>query len=151
MQYITEILDRERLLRWAELDNFLDVVERSQQVKDITLVKVGKNKQTMYFKVRSVTTPDQWYATVVKTQEKLDKSGAVDGYLYCRCNCKSFRYWGYHYLLTISDNVWGKGERRYPSIRNGQLKGTVCKHIFAVLSKLPEFVNVLDLETNKNG
>lgn len=52
------------------------------------------------------------------------------------CNCESFFWWGYQYVLTQLDasifpvNV-------FPKVRNPQVRGVVCKHMNRVLRSLP--------------
>lgn len=45
-------------------------------------------------------------------------------------------YWGYEYILTQVDAAEGMGEYRRPNIRNPQLKGSVCKHLYLALYAL---------------
>lgn len=51
------------------------------------------------------------------------------------CDCPSFLYHGYAYIATkLGFGV--KREMRPPRIRNPRLKGSVCKHLVAVLTEL---------------
>lgn len=157
MVYIFEALSRDHLLRFAKEDNFLDVVDRAKEVKNIKLVRAGKNKQTLYFRIRSVTDPKKYYAAVVKTQERQVRpeqgrfpfrGKAIDGSLWLFCSCPAYKFWGHKYFLSIADTNWGPKETRYPIIRNSQLLGEgLCKHLYALLERLPKLVK----SGGKNG
>ena len=44
------------------------------------------------------------------------------------CKCPSFRFWGYAYILTqLSASIIP--EKRFPHIRNPNLRGICCKHL----------------------
>jgi hypothetical protein len=49
----------------------------------------------------------------------------------------SWLYWGHKYKADISGYNYGTGEKRFPEIRNPQLKGGGCKHVRAVMEALP--------------
>lgn len=63
----------------------------------------------------------------------------------------SWLYWGHKYKATQSGYNYGKGEDRYPEIRNPQLKGGGCKHIRAVMSTLPFHANRITQDLKKLG
>lgn len=57
---------------------------------------------------------------------------------YCVSNCPAYLYWGWQYI----DWQLGAGvhpEDRFPKIRNPELKGAICKHLWQVLSVLPVY------------
>lgn len=58
------------------------------------------------------------------------------GNLRLHCGCPAFRFWGMEYILTQRDAAIVP-EKRYPSIRNPQLKGYCCKHLRKTLISLP--------------
>lgn len=54
------------------------------------------------------------------------------------CTCPAFLYWGFKYILTQRGDVLGPGENRYPKVRNPDLFGIVCKHLWLVLGKFED-------------
>ncbi len=61
----------------------------------------------------------------------------LEGALELGCSCPAFRYWGYHYLTTEMNAVVGVTEQRYPRVRNPDLEGVVCKHLYKALVAFP--------------
>jgi len=56
------------------------------------------------------------------------------GDIHLRCTCPAATYWGYNYIQTEFKTLYGiPREKRFPIIRNPNLKGTICKHEDAVL------------------
>lgn len=52
------------------------------------------------------------------------------------CNCPSFLFHGYKYILTQLDaSIYPEG--RFPKIKNPDLKGVACKHARRTLQVLP--------------
>lgn len=58
------------------------------------------------------------------------------GNISVHCGCPAYRYWGYQYIMTQLDGAI-EPEGRYPSIRNPNLKGVVCKHLNRTMKVLP--------------
>jgi hypothetical protein len=56
------------------------------------------------------------------------------------CDCEDFLYAGFKYIGTIQKYSIEK-ETIKPEIRNPELKGSVCKHLNSVLSKLHLYVD----------
>lgn len=54
------------------------------------------------------------------------------------CTCPAHLYWGYKYVATQIGYQYGFGEKRFPDIRNPNLRGTICKHGDLVLSFILE-------------
>lgn len=73
----------------------------------------------------------------------------VSGDLLVHCDDPSFKYyWSY--------KAWVQGygirkETRYPKVRNPKLTGGVCKHLYAVLSILPFYINTIVGEYKRLG
>lgn len=71
--------------------------------------------------------------------KNIDFEDAIDyainfGDIHCRCNCPAAAYWGYNFILTEFRALYGiPREKRFPIIRNPNLKGTICKHTDKVL------------------
>lgn len=56
------------------------------------------------------------------------------GDVHIRCNCPAQSFWGYNFIDTELKALYGIPlERRFPKIRNPNLKGVMCKHIDAVI------------------
>lgn len=53
-----------------------------------------------------------------------------------KCGCPAFKYWGFEYILTRMNSVYGEGERRYPIERNPNKEGVFCKHLWVVTDSL---------------
>jgi hypothetical protein len=67
---------------------------------------------------------------------------AIFGDIKLNCNCHAFLYYGWQYIN------WELGsglvpELRPPTKRNPNLKGTLCKHAYAVLGVLPFHISVI--------
>ena len=60
---------------------------------------------------------------------------AIDyGDIHSRCTCPSQLYWGFSYLGTKLQYLYGiPRENRFPKIRNPNLRGTSCKHTDKVI------------------
>ena len=73
----------------------------------------------------------------------------INGDLMVFCDDHSFKYyWSY--------KAWVRGygikkEVRYPKIRNKNLTGSVCKHLYAVLQVLPFYTNQIVADYKKIG
>lgn len=78
------------------------------------------------------------FYTIGKDKE-IDFEDAIDyainfGDVHVRCTCPAQQYWGYNYTATQLKYLYGiPREGRFPKIRNPNLKGTICKHIDAVI------------------
>ena len=78
------------------------------------------------------------FYTIGKDKE-IDFEDAIDyainfGDCHVQCTCPANLYFGYRYEATQLKYAYGiPRENRFPKIRNPNLKGTVCKHIDAVI------------------
>lgn len=64
---------------------------------------------------------------------------AINSNLLVYCNCPAFKWWGHQYIMTTTKSIIPGFENRvYPKVRNPQLKGKVCKHLYIVLQDLPK-------------
>lgn len=65
---------------------------------------------------------------------------AVFGDIAVYCDDPSFKYMGWQYMAW--NNGYGlRREVRYPNIKNPYLKGSICKHLFAVFNAFPMYIN----------
>lgn len=79
--------------------------------------------------------------------EEIIRKALIEGQVKVHCTCEDFLYKGFAYM----GHAKGYGivpEKRFPSIRNPQLKGSVCKHCSAVMNRANLFIKsyVLDIE-----
>lgn len=58
---------------------------------------------------------------------------SLDGDIKVSCECPAWSYWGYKYISTQLDTNQDEPESRFPIIRNPNLEGTVCKHIYIAI------------------
>lgn len=58
---------------------------------------------------------------------------SLDGDISVSCTCPAYKFWGYKYIMTQLSSNEDDPEDRYPIIRNNNLEGTVCKHIFIAI------------------
>ena len=76
---------------------------------------------------------------VRENQSHFGVKRAINGNLLVFCNCPAFKWWGHQYIMTTTKSIIPGFENRiYPKIRNPQLKGKVCKHLYTVLLDLPK-------------
>lgn len=134
--------------------------------QNITTKFTGINKDgSVRFVTKSGTTPGKyWNQTLIfkdlteglsmlyddpHLTQKAIMQLVVAGDLILYCDDPSFKYyWSY------KAHVGGYGimrEIRYPKIRNPKLTGSVCKHLYAVLSVLPFYTNQIVAEYKKMG
>jgi len=67
----------------------------------------------------------------------LVNTAIMDGEIRCSCTCPAWIYSGSKYIATQLGYAYGGKETRFPRIKNPQLKGTCCKHVYLVLKALP--------------
>jgi hypothetical protein len=82
---------------------------------------------------------------------------ALKGNISVSCNAPdgeeepSWVYHGFQYKATQSGYNLGRDENRFPEIRNPKLKGSVCKHLRAVLAALPFHVAIITRDLKAKG
>jgi hypothetical protein len=64
------------------------------------------------------------------------------------CGCPAYRFWGMNYIGTQL-GIAMFPENRFPSIRNPQLKGVVCKHLMRTIKVLPWHLGDIAKEIKK--
>lgn len=111
---------------------------------------------TIMFKTTAVTTGDieYWYQRVklldldeaievAEDDDSMEDKDIVNlalfGDLAVYCDDPSFLYWGWQYISWNMDYGLEK-ETREPDIRNPQREGTICKHLYNVLTVLPTHI-----------
>lgn len=121
----------------------------SKGVLRLRRVRVGEGNLVMYWTVPSASTPGVDYEIRIKIvdfKDYLEEEGTVLGAvrralkeaeLRADCECPAFKFWGAAYIYTNIDSKFGVGERRFPKVRNPDLRGSGCKHLDYVLQALP--------------
>lgn len=75
---------------------------------------------------------------------------ALFGDIAVHCNDPSWKYYGWQYIATQLGYAIHP-EDRYPVKRNPQCKGTVCKHLYNVLTVLPTHISLIARDMRKRG
>jgi hypothetical protein len=75
---------------------------------------------------------------------------AIFGDVSVHCNDPSWKYYGWQYIATQLGYAIHP-EDRYPVKRNPQCKGTVCKHLYNVLTVLPTHISLIARDMRKRG
>lgn len=110
-------------------------------------IKSSKFGQEMKLKDGQKGINRTWYSVYVLFEDfyciakdqDIDFEDAIDyainfGDCHIRCNCPAQNFWGYNFIDTELRMLYGiPREKRFPKIRNPNLKGVMCKHIDAVL------------------
>lgn len=137
---------------YKELKKEIDpkTLKRSKTLGASRYVGLEHDGKTARFKTKAQTTPNKNYWTQWVRMEDFDEVKGMDdltvfekvtllisGDLSLKCNCPAFTYWGFEYILTQLDAVFGGEEDRYPEVRNPDLEGIVCKHLARVLYIFP--------------
>jgi len=148
----------------AAVSSFLRTRERAAFVYSYYL---GVTKRgILRFRVSSGTTPGLYWQQRIELsdlseairQQSRDRTMtnvdvvnlAVFGDVKFHCNCPAFHYYGFQYIATELDSAL-KREVRPPTIRNPNLEGTVCKHLYQVLRRLPMHITVIARDMVKVG
>ena len=61
----------------------------------------------------------------------------MQGDIRCSCTCPAWIYSGAKYIGTQLGYAYGGKETRFPRVKNPQLKGSICKHLYVILKALP--------------
>jgi hypothetical protein len=107
---------------------------------------------TVEYKTESGTTSGKYWTQkirwpdfqVLKVRNRLtDTREAIElaieaGDIHVSCNCPSFLYHGWKYEATQYDFNYGRGESRFPEIRNPKLIDNKCKHLLVVLQAIKD-------------
>ena len=99
--------------------------------------------------VKLVDMPDVWDKEDLSMKDKVRL--ALAGDIKINCTCPAYKYFGYEYILTQLGADSGKGENRFPKIRNPKLQGVMCKHCYMVMGLFPMHWSTIvkDLESNR--
>ena len=134
----TPIRERSQGYRYRMERVVADVNTREVVVKYVCST-AGRPMYSVYVALDSFW--DMWDAN--ETAEKkvniayLVNMAIMQGDIRCSCSCPAWLYSGSKYIATQLGYAYGGTENRFPRIKNPQLKGSVCKHLFVVLKALP--------------
>lgn len=139
-----------------------DIKDRTDGVRTFNSKPVASyyksinNRGTITFNSTAITGPerygvDEWVQTI-RPHEKPKKGmnlkefrKVYDGDIDVQCNCPDFKWGGFEYIATKDDYKYGKIQTIRPDIRNPDLIGSTCKHLYNVLTvlkaNLPEIRN----------
>jgi len=143
---------------------FLKTRERA---KYIYAYYLGVTKRgIVHFRTNSATTPGLYWrqrlelldlneAMRLQSRDKLMTNVdvvnlSVFGDIKFHCDCPAFKYYGFQYMATELDYALVP-ESRPPTIRNPNLEGCVCKHLYQVLQRLPMHITVIARDMVSNG
>jgi len=128
---------------------FLKLGDRYKVLDDPQLL--GIKGRTASFQTKSAV-KDQYYKqmilfkdiNILMRDKNIDIEEAIQLVMYeddisVSCQCPAYLYWGFKYQATQLDYNRGRGEDRFPKIRNPFLKNTVCKHLYSLLTKFEEY------------
>lgn len=134
----------------------------SKKVKQPVYKGITKD-YTIIFDVPSATTSGVFYTvkinlseyeslkndTDLSTNEKLRL--CIDGDVKISCNCPAAKFWGYDYILSQLAAKEGFDEDRYPTVRNPQLDGTLCKHAYVAVRYLGRLWKKISKDIDSNN
>lgn len=86
------------------------------------------------------------YFTRDKTIDPLEAVALVieEGDMTVRCTCPSAKWWGYNYITTQLDSIYGHKQNKAPNIRNPKQRGILCKHLHNVLEYIPDIRGIIE-------
>lgn len=115
-------------VKFSKKKNVDDIVEISFSSKDLN----SKNKKSWEQKIQLL---DLKYDNLDESEIEKSLKSSLKVY----CECPDFLFKGFKYIAT--KNEYGiEEENREPNVNNPRQEGTVCKHLYAVLNKLNDFV-----------
>lgn len=130
--------------------NFLRVQERAGELGGISFINADATTAELYYSVPSSEGAGNYDVRVIVDVINENDLGDLDpmeanqrlrqSNLHVNCNCPAFGYWGFKYIGTAEDYSI-ENEGRYPDVRNPNLQGYVCKHIYKVLQAYPFNIN----------
>ena len=111
--------------------------------KTFNFTAEGNSPYQLKLRVDDYTKVSRLKGTV---KEKLDL--ALDGDVSLFCSCPSFRYNGYMYMAD--QLAYGiKNQELFPGIRNPELRGTVCKHLYQLMETIEDYTPRMEREVEE--
>lgn len=153
MKKINEITLRE--VKQDSKNVFNTEIKATSQGMKVKYLGVDKDN-TIYFQCTSGSNKNKKYIQKIKLLD-IDKNikkyknnkkykfkdiiiKSIKGDVKIYCSDPSFLYYGWEYINTQLDSGLEKEERE-PIIRNPNLEGCVCKHLYLVILKLHKYIN----------
>lgn len=147
----------------ANAPDFLNVRQKSRAASQIPKY-LGVHGDTVKWKIESYTKEGITYNQDVRLMDLKEltdnRNGlqkpidvvrkAIQGNIEVHCTDPSWKYWGFQYIGT-RDQYAIEPETRSPDIRNPQKKGSICKHLDAVLYVLPFWSSRITSDLKKSG
>ncbi len=144
--------------------NYLDVRGKMKRATQIPKYKGVDKDNIVEWEIESFTKPGIVYQQYIKlmTMEDILKNRdgsknpidlvrqALQGDIEVHCTDPSWKYWGFQYIGTANDYAL-HAEPRFPHIRNPHLKGSICKHLDAILLVLPFWSSRITSDMKKQG
>lgn len=97
------------------------------------------NQYIKFLDADVVIPKEEQYIVKNITQLQTEYPMVLEGDILVGCECPAFTYY-YSYVVTqLNSQLPEYSEGRYPSIRNPQLDGTVCKHLLSVIIEFFRF------------
>jgi hypothetical protein len=136
---------------------------RSKKLGALRYRGLSKSGDVVMFSTPSQTTKGKFWSQYIQLLELEDVRKMKDltafqkvtlligGDIGVKCTCPAFKYWGYNYILTQVDAVFGRGEQRFPGVRNPELKGSVCKHLAHTLQYFPFYISEIARDMKAKG
>lgn len=166
--YSIDDLDRlfEETGKQLKMTAWPSIIQRSK-VQGIKPTYLGVTRDgRILFKTTSGTTPGKfWYQQIkfkdlekglellINDTSQTQRSMVTliqKGDLLVHCNDLSFKYWGFQYIGTKKGYSLYT-EKRYPKVRNPKLKGSICKHLYVVLTVLPFYTSEIVKDFRSKG
>lgn len=132
--------------------SFLQVQARANNIGAVSLLSADPLNNELHYSVPSETSGGSYdVRIVVDDLNNVDTSQMTPNEintlirgseLHVNCNCPAYTFWGFKYIGTIDDYTLER-EARYPEIRNPNLQGSVCKHIYRALQVYPFSTNTI--------
>jgi len=142
--------------------NFIHMLQHFQAIRDMGVKYESTQFDIVRFSTASESRPGlrhQVWIQMAELRDVIDDPNykmydkvrlAMTSGLRVHCTCEAFKFFGYQYIMTQLDTALAP-ENRPPNIRNPRHRGTVCKHIAAVLKVFPFWIATVAGELKRQG
>lgn len=144
----------------GEAPNFLNVRVNSKQMSS---EYIGMDDDTVLYRTKSQHGGNFYNQKIklldlnalVKKYKKIKKPivivrAAIKGNVLIHCDDPSWKFWGFQYKAT-KDGYALEKEIIPPTVRNPQMRGSICKHLDAALLTLPFNTANITMDLEKQG
>lgn len=132
--------------------NFLQVQARANNIGAVTPLSADPLSNEIHYSVPSESNSGSYdVGIIIDDLNKIDTTqmspkdinALIRGsQLHVNCTCPSYTYWGFKYIGTRDDYAI-ESETRRPDVRNPDLRGNICKHIYRTLQVYPFYTNTI--------